>query len=99
MFGTVDEWFYKTLAGLEVLDAKTLRIKPYFAKNLTWAGAHTKMPGGLASCRWEKREDSVHIEVEVPFNVTAKVYISQSGGEDKVLEVGSGKYEFEVREV
>lgn len=97
MFGTVDEWLYKSVAGLEVIDSKTLRIKPYMAENLIWASAHTKLPSGAASCHWKKREKGIFIEVEIPFNVTVTVYIPQSSGEDKVLEIGSGKYRFEVK--
>lgn len=75
MFGTVDEWMYKTLAGLEIQDCKTLRIKPFIAEELEWASAHTKLPSGKASCRWEKQDEELIIELEIPFNTIATVHV------------------------
>ncbi len=94
MFGTVDEWLYKSIAGLEPIDHKTLRIKPFFAKHIEWANANTIMPGGKASCRWERCENEILVEVEIPFNTTATVHIPTASGE--TIKVGSGKYNFSI---
>ena len=80
MFGTVDEWMYKTLAGVEMLDSRTLRIKPYISEKLEWASAQTQMSSGRASCRWEKREEGLSMEIEIPVNATATVYFPKKEG-------------------
>ena len=92
MFGTVDEWLYKTLAGLNPIDSKTLKIKPYFAPQLQWARAYTQMPGGKASCHWEKRDEEIVMELEIPSDVTATVHLA-----GEALKVGPGKYKFTAK--
>ena len=87
-----DSNFNKTLAGLEIIDAKTLKIKPFIAEKVEWANAYVKMPSGKASCRWEKQGEEIILELEVPFNVTATVHLSKG----ETLEIGSGIYRFQL---
>ncbi len=116
MFGTIDEWLYKTLGGLEVIDGKTISVSPYFAPQLQWAKASVLTINGNASSQWEKQNNAVRLSVEIPFNTTAKVYLPspnvlESGkplkasqgiriiaqsAKETLLEIGSGKYQFEI---
>ena len=82
MFGTVDEWLFKSLAGLEVLDSKRLVCRPTFAERLQWAGAAVKLPSGEASCQWERKDGRLLYRLKVPFNVSATVCLpkEKNGG-------------------
>ncbi len=80
MFATVDEWLYKSVGGVEILDGKRLKIKPYFAKELTWANACTETVNGEVYCRWQRTDKGVSLAVEIPFNMTAVVYLPCENG-------------------
>ena len=71
MFGTVDEWLYKALAGLEITGGNALKIQPCFAKKLQWAKASVAINGGEAVCEWERKENATTLHLEIPFNTHA----------------------------
>jgi len=83
MFGSVDAWFYKTLAGINVDPEnpgfKKIIIKPHVVGDLTYAGASMKTIRGLVISRWAKNENSLILEVTVPVNSVADVYIPTMG--------------------
>ena len=91
MFGVVDGWLYKTVAGIEIVDGKTLKIAPYFAKDLSWAKGEVSLPSGKASVSWRRERGGIMVEVKIPFNVKAEVQL----GKD-VLKIGSGEYQFKA---
>ena len=110
MFGTVTEWLYQSLAGLELIDGQCMRIKPFFAEDLQWASASTNTLCGKAACRWERRADGIILSVEVPFNMRATVDLPlnrcvcayKNGEMGEVLqggkfEIGSGNYVFLIK--
>ena len=73
MFGTIDEWFFSSLAGLQVFGAKDLKISPYFAKDLSWAKASVSTANGVAKCGWRRQGQSVVVNLSIPFNSRAEV--------------------------
>jgi alpha-L-rhamnosidase len=91
MFGVVDGWLYKTVAGIEIVDGKTLKMAPYFAKDLSWAKGEVSLPSGKASVSWRREGGDIIVEVKIPFNVKAEVQL----GKD-VLKIGSGEYQFKA---
>ena len=67
-YGAVGDWLYRRVAGLEALEPgwKRFRVKPLPGGGLTWAEAHTKTPYGTARARWEIKDGSMTLTVEVP---------------------------------
>lgn len=78
MFGTVDEWFYKSIAGIsyDEVGFSSITIKPYTVGDLTWASGSVNTVKGLISSRWQIHENNVFtLQLSVPANTTATVYI------------------------
>ncbi len=78
MFGTIVEWFYKYIAGINVTSPgfDTFRIRPYIVGDLTSAGASIKTVRGPVVCKWEKKVNGAFtMDIAVPVNSTATVYV------------------------
>lgn len=100
MMGSIDAWFYKYLAGIQLIEEqpafKQFIIKPHMAEGLDHAQASTNTFRGMVSSAWEKSEDGLALKVEVPFNCSALVYIPT--GEDTGI-TESGKPLAELDEI
>jgi len=85
MFGSVDSWFYKVLAGISIDEEKpgfeNVIIKPYIASGLDWVKAHVKMIRGEVGVEWQKEAKDLKLAIQVPVNSTATVYILANGPE------------------
>lgn len=94
MFGTVNEYLYKYLAGIQAptnegtsVGYKEIHIKPYIPDDVDWAEASVETVRGTISSRWEKTEDSLLLEITIPANTSGKVSIPKMDWSDvKVLE-------------
>lgn len=82
MFGTVNEYLYKYLAGIQAptnegtsAGYKEIHIKPYIPGDLDWAEASIETVRGTVSSRWEKSENGLNLEITIPANTTGKVTI------------------------
>ncbi|MDX9973764.1 MAG: family 78 glycoside hydrolase catalytic domain, partial [FCB group bacterium] len=117
MFGDISAWFYKTLAGINVDPAqpgfKHVVIKPRIAGGLTWVKAEHESMYGTIKSAWRQEDGALKLDVTVPTNTTATVYVPATalesvketegltGGKMEggyaVFEVGAGEYRFEAR--
>jgi alpha-L-rhamnosidase len=77
--GGVDSWYYKVLAGINPLEEhpgfKKIIIDPYFSDDLSWVQAHYDSQYGRIVSSWKKENDSLYLDIMVPVNTTASVYI------------------------
>ena len=91
MMGSIDAWFYKYIAGIRLNENapafKSFIFKPHLLKGLTYAEGKTETIRGTVSSKWRIEPGKLTIDVEVPFNTTAKVFIP-ARKEDKLLENG-----------
>ncbi|MHA1280659.1 MAG: family 78 glycoside hydrolase catalytic domain, partial [Candidatus Helarchaeota archaeon] len=73
MLGSIDTWFYKTLAGIRAAEPgwKRLEIKPYINNELTHVSASLNTYRGYISVSWEKVENSVKITLFIPVSCSA----------------------------
>ena len=62
-------WFMFWVAGLQVVDHKTVRITPNFIGGMDHAEAYHILPQGRVDVRWERREDKVFVCVTLPRGV------------------------------
>lgn len=88
MFGSVSEWFYKSLLGIRTDGPgfKKIVIKPSVVADLTWAKGHHDCLFGRIATSWKKEGKKLILDVTIPPNTTAKVYVPSSSG--VVLESG-----------
>ena len=79
MFGSISEWFHKSLLGIQQKENsvafKEIIIKPSLVGGLTYAKGHYQSVRGRISSHWWKFGDDIFMEVEIPANTTAEVYL------------------------
>ena len=79
MFGGVDTWFYRELAGMNTTQTKPgyeyIIIKPFVHPELGWAAASIDTERGVVSSRWELTGGVLHQKVTIPVNCSATVYV------------------------
>lgn len=82
-FGAVGRWMMEDLAGINI-DAgqpgfKHIIIRPQPAGDLTWASAsYASMYGDIRS-EWHRSGDGITLDVTIPANTTATVYVPTLG--------------------
>ncbi|MBY8985805.1 MAG: family 78 glycoside hydrolase catalytic domain [Candidatus Lokiarchaeota archaeon] len=77
MLGSVDTWFYKTLAGIKSLEPcwNTLQIKPYIPNDMDYATASIETIKGRIYSAWEKIGNKLVITLEIPVGINAESWI------------------------
>lgn len=82
MMGSVGAWFYKYLAGIKAdpqsAGFKKIIIKPHRAGDLTWVRAEYTSMYGVIRSAWSLEGKRFQLNLTVPVNVTATVYIPAS---------------------
>lgn len=77
--GGVDSWYYKALAGINPVEAfpgfKKIKIDPQIVGDLSWVKASHDCPYGEIGSSWKIENDSLFMEVTIPVNTSASVYI------------------------
>ncbi len=76
-YGAIGDWLYKTVAGIDQLSSgyQNIVIKPKPGGGLTHTKAwHESMYGRIES-RWEIKGNEMQLQVKIPPNTTAEVYI------------------------
>ncbi len=127
MFGDVSAWFYQYLAGIRLADNvsaiartadpnavafKSFVICPEPVEGLDWAKAEHDSPYGMIRSSWKRENGVFELEVDVPVNTTATVYLPVKPDVKNVtadvkpvpsdrprmaFKVGSGRYVFVAR--
>ncbi|ATC63953.1 alpha-L-rhamnosidase [Nibricoccus aquaticus] len=91
MLGQVTEWFYHDLAGIVSDPAapgfKNTLIRPQPVPDLGWVKASYDSIHGPISVRWEQKGAQFSLDVSVPANATATVFVPARDGAD-VFEGG-----------
>jgi alpha-L-rhamnosidase len=77
MFGSVDEWFFRSLLGINSAAPgfEKIIIKPQPAGDLTWAKGSYESVRGKISSDWKIEGDQFKLNVGIPPNTTAEVWI------------------------
>jgi alpha-L-rhamnosidase len=92
--GNLDAWFYQTLAGINCDPQhpgfKHIIIRPHLLGDLTWVKAHFDSPFGRISSEWKLNGDELTMNVTIPPNTTATIYVpgKTSNPSNPVTEVG-----------
>ena len=79
MLGHLMEWFYSGLGGIDQEESsvgyKKIVIKPEMVGNITFSKTIYISPYGEIRCNWDKQTEVVRINIEIPVNTSAKVFI------------------------
>ena len=75
MFGSVSQWFYNWLAGIEAAEDAVgfdkILLHPLFIDGLDWVKCTYNSVRGPITCNWKRNGAHVEMEVQVPVNSTA----------------------------
>ncbi|HPN32999.1 MAG TPA: family 78 glycoside hydrolase catalytic domain [bacterium] len=79
MFGSVSEWFYRWLAGIQPAETffgfKEFILCPHTPQGLNSVACSYRSPFGVIRSHWKKTPDGVIYEFEVPRTTTARFQI------------------------
>jgi alpha-L-rhamnosidase len=92
-FGAIVQWFYEDLAGIRALEPgfKTIEFKPQIpTSGLDNASAAYDSVRGRVAARWQRTASGLALDISVPANATARVYIPATQAK-AITETGSGK--------
>jgi alpha-L-rhamnosidase len=90
-YGAIGDWMYREIAGIDTYDSgagyKIIKIMPHIGGNLTNASADLQTYYGNISSHWKTDKGVLRLDVEIPVNTTAIVYIPAKTPES-VMENG-----------
>lgn len=79
MLGHVMEWFYAGLGGIGQYETsvayKEIVIKPEIAGDLSFVKTGFNSPYGLIRSEWQRIDEGILIEVEIPHNTSAEIIL------------------------
>ena len=77
MFGSVDEWFYRSLLGINPAAPgfEKVLIKPQPAGDLTWAKGNYNSIRGKIESDWKIEGQQFILNVSIPANIKAEIWI------------------------
>ena len=82
MLGHLMEWFYTGVGGIRqeenALAFSKIKIYPEIVGDLTWAKTSYDSPYGMITTEWVKTLGGLELDVTIPPNTTATVYLPAS---------------------
>ncbi len=111
-FGAIGDWLYRSAVGIRESSPgyKTITIRPHVGGDFEWMQAATLTPYGRVAAKWTAQDNVLKtLEVTIPANTTAEIYVPVAGAEHVSVEgvepvgckdgymqfnVGSGNYRF-----
>jgi len=99
-YGAIGDWMYRVVTGIDTEESspgyKSIVIKPHLDNRLTQASSEYKTGYGLIKSAWKTTEQNITLDVEVPANTKATVYVP-SDSADLITE--GGKLLASVKEI
>ena len=81
-YGAIGDWMYRTVAGINIDEEqpgyKKINIQPHLTDSLRFAAATLETYYGKVSSEWKKDNRTTILNVEIPANTTAVIYIPAS---------------------
>jgi alpha-L-rhamnosidase len=78
-YGAIGDWMYRSICGIDTYPDepgyKRIRIMPHIGGSLTYANADLKTYYGTISSHWKLDNGKHQLNVEIPANTRATVYI------------------------
>lgn len=93
MLGSIDAWFYRYLAGIQLDPSapgwQRIVIKPHILGDLTFVSASVNTSKGLVAVNWTRPHDAFVLDVTIPANASATVSIPKRGWKQVRIFEGS----------
>ena len=81
-YGAIGDWMYRSICGVDTYDEgagyKKIKIKPHTGGNLSYANADLQTAYGMLSAHWKIVEGKFVMDIAIPPNTTAVVYMPAS---------------------
>ena len=78
-YGAIGDWMYRKLVGLDTYEDgvgyKHIKIQPHIGGGFTNASASLQTYYGTVSSGWKIENDKLLMDIEIPANTTATVYV------------------------
>jgi alpha-L-rhamnosidase len=78
-YGAIGDWMYRVVAGLDTYDDapgyKHIKIQPHIGGGLSNASASLQTYYGKASSGWKLEGNKIIMDIEIPANTTATVFV------------------------
>jgi len=91
-YGAIGDWMYRKMVGLDTYEDgvgyKHIKIQPHPGGGLTNASANLKTYYGTLSNSWKVEDDTILMDIEIPANTTATVYVPAANADD-ITESGN----------
>jgi alpha-L-rhamnosidase len=78
-YGAIGDWMYRSMVGIDTYEDgagyKHIKIQPHIGGGFTNASASLKTYYGTVSNGWKVDSNEIIMDVEIPANTTATIYI------------------------
>jgi len=83
-FGAVGQWMFENIGGIKSDEPgyKKIIIAPQISEKLTYAKTSYESTHGLIESNWKKEGDKLTLEVKIPANTSAVVYLPAENPKD-----------------
>lgn len=85
MFGSVSQWFYRWLGGIQphpdAIGFDRIIIRPHIPHDLKWVNCSYNSIRGKITSNWRKTDNSIIMDIKIPANTVATVYLPCSNPE------------------
>jgi len=90
-YGSVGQWMFENIGGIKSAEPgfKKIVIRPAMTEKLSWAKTSYESIHGRIAVEWKREGSKVLMDVEIPPNTTAAIYVP---GRKNVERVQSGRY-------
>lgn len=94
-YGAIGDWLYRVCAGITEITPgyKQISIKPHLGGDFTFMEAKQMTPYGECISSWKLTGKKLEMNVTIPVNTTATLYIPENDSY-KCVKIGSGTYYF-----
>lgn len=92
-FGSVGEWMFRTIAGIDSAEPgyRKIVIKPEPGNGIDWIKASYRSQQGTIRSAWCKEGGRLFLDITIPANAAAKVYLPRSKNVSPENVTESGK--------
>ncbi len=101
-YGAIGDWLYRIVAGLDTYEDgpgyKHVNVKPHVGGKLTHASVTLHTYYGTTSAGWKLEERKLVLDVQIPVNTTATVFVPASGA-DAITEGGKRLAGIKIKDI
>jgi alpha-L-rhamnosidase len=91
-YGAIGDWLYRVAAGIDTYDSapgyKKIRIMPHPGDSLTYMNADLDTYYGRIASHWKHEGGHLTLDVTIPINTTATVYIPAPAAAETAITEG-----------